>query len=160
MFIIFLYMHNYKYKRSPARAKVFSFEKIFLWRSTRSRSARLEFAREENRNPRFVVDRHWNIRSFYITGVKKVPYNLSLNLRTWRWTVLFLSFSLSFFFLYMHKYHNRLRFHARLRMCHVYACIFLALHFIILLLLFLPFRRRRSTKRCVRFIRLASKVPL
>lgn len=63
-------------KNRPREQKCIVFfllEKIFFWRSTRSRSSRLEFAREENRNPRFVVDRHWNIRSFYIDRRKKSP---------------------------------------------------------------------------------------
>jgi len=124
----------------------FLFEKIFFWRSTRSRSSRLEFAREENRNPRFVVDRHWTFAASTLTGVKKVPYNI-IYLLTYELGAepffLFLFFLL--FFLRMHKYHNRSRFTL------VYECVmcmrmlFSLYIFIIFVALVFAYPRRSKT---------------
>lgn len=80
-----------------------------------------------------------------LTGVKKVPYNIIYFLTYELGAEPFFFFINFFFFLRMHKYHNRSRFIARLRMCHVYAYAFHALYILIiplflLLLLSSPFK--------------------
>lgn len=66
------------------------------------------FAREKNRNPRFVVG-IITIKTFAISAIdrrkKKVPHNLFLNRWTW-WQIAPILFL--FFFLRMHKYHNHI----------------------------------------------------
>lgn len=151
----FLYMHNCKYKRFARASKSF-------------------LSKKYSSGARHVRDLHpWNSRekkieirasssivtatfaAFTLTGVKKVPYIIYLLTYELGAEPLFFFLSFFFFLLYMHKYHNRLRFTL------VYECVmctrvFFSLY-ILLLLLFSPFRRRQSTKRCVRSL---PKVPL
>lgn len=148
---------NYKYKYRASRSAFFV-EKIFSWRSTRSRSSCVLLGIRERRKSALRRSSLKHSQRLHLTGVKKVSYNLSLNLRTWRWTVL------SLFFIFFSSYaqaSQSLTFRARLRMCHVYAYAFLVLHFIILLLLLLsssPFKKKKKTatnETLCRFVRLA-----
>lgn len=156
---IFFFIHLYfKYIRSPALAKVYLFfffwffEKIFSWRSTRSRSSRLIRERRKSKS----ALRRRSLETFAAstsTGVKKVPYNLSLNLQTWRWTVLSLSSLLNFFLSpRMHKYHNRSRFTLV-----VYECVMCARVPFSLYILLFSFENGDQRNAVFRFVRFASQ---
>lgn len=108
---------------------------FFLARSSWSRFSR--FSRllnsRERRNSKSALknrrssQKYYRFQLLHLTGVKKGPYNLSLNsINLADCTVIIIICFFLFCFLRMHKYHNRFTFHARLRMCHVYACV---LHF-------------------------------
>jgi hypothetical protein len=94
-------MHNYKYKGSALRAREqtcvvffsFFFRKniplaldtfeIFTHGICERRKSKSALRRRRRRRSSLET----TFAASTLTGVKKVPYNLSLNLRTWRWTV-------------------------------------------------------------------------